>query len=43
MKYLLQVALCGIKNLQQTGDKLLTKNLGKRVNFRFGFKNFSLW
>ena len=43
MKYVLQVAFCGIKNLQKTGVKFFTKNLGKRVNFRFVFKNLSLW
>ena len=43
MKYLLQVAACEIKNLQQTGDKLFTKKLGKRLKFRFVFKNLPLW
>ena len=28
---------------KQTDDKLFTKNLGKRVNFRFVFENLTLW
>ena len=43
MKHLLQVGVCGIKNLQRTGNKLFTTNLGKRVKFRIVFKKFSLW
>ena len=43
MKHLFQVGVCGIKNLQKTGVKFFTKNLGERVKFRFVFKNLSLW